>query len=242
MSKSDPNYVETVKTDFGILAKSYDLINNFMSFGTDRQFRYLAIKNTIHDMNESSDAVWLDIGTGTGHLANELNKQKDNNYVVGLDVSAHMMNMCRDRQIFKVGLLNLILADGSKTPFRRASFDGLISGFVGRHYRDYPTTLSDHHRIVKPLGRIMMLEMGRRATKMAFFIDVYVGRLMSTFGKLAAFLLTGGKAPFRLLENSYKDFFSPRELIEFYDDAGFRSRYKLLLMGSIVIVLGLRLP
>ena len=82
--------------------------------------------------------------------------------------------------------------------------------------------------------------MGRRATPLAFLVDLYVGKIMSTFGKLAAFVITKGNAPFRLLENTYNTFHSPDELVDYFDGAGFVTRYKLVLMGSIVVILAYR--
>ncbi|MDH5401217.1 MAG: class I SAM-dependent methyltransferase [Candidatus Heimdallarchaeota archaeon] len=239
MATSNPKYVEIVKNDFHVLSKSYDLINNFMSLGTDRQFRYIAIKNLIVEPNQSSEFnFWLDIGTGTGHLANELYRQKEGSFVVGLDISASMIQYSKDRDIYSDGCMSLILADSQKTPFRSKSFDGAMSGFVGRHFNDYPVTLGDHHRILRKEGRYAMLEMGRNATRLSFLIDVYVGKMMSLLGKVASFIITKGNAPFRLLENTYNVFYSPSQLQKMFTNVGFKSWYKLGLLGSIVIVFG----
>lgn len=214
------------------------MINNFMSLGVDRQFRYIAIKN-VYPGNEIDPelVLWLDIGTGTGHLANELHRQKKGTFVIGLDVSLSMIEYTKQRNIYQDGCMNIVLGDASKTPFRNRSFGGGFSGFVGRHFTDYPTTLKEHNRVLKHNGRLMMLEMGRKATPLAFIVDFYVGKVMSTFGKLAAFLLTKGTAPFRLLENTYAVFYSPKELVSLYEGAGFQTWHKLVLFGSIVIIL-----
>jgi demethylmenaquinone methyltransferase/2-methoxy-6-polyprenyl-1,4-benzoquinol methylase len=240
MDSSDPNYVKIVKSDFSVLSDSYDLINNFMSMGTDRQFRYIAIKNLIsnYPKNNKHFTTFIDIGTGTGHLGNELDRQLPGSFVVGLDVTRSMIEFAKNREIYSKGLFNFVLGDAAKTPFRDKSFDGGMSGFVGRHFTNYPSTLSEHNRILRINGRLMMLEMGRRATRLAFLIDVYVGMFMSLLGKLAAFIITKGNVPFRLLEETYARYYSPRELKSFYEGAGFITRYKLGLLGSIVIMLG----
>lgn len=237
MASSNPKYIDLVKKDFDKLSKSYDLLNNFMSLGTDKQFRYLAIKNLLPD---NAIISILDIGTGTGHLANEVYKQKKGVSVVGMDISISMIQYCKEREIHKIGLMNLVLGDASKTPFRNSSFGSGMSGFVGRHFNNYPATLNEHNRILRKYGRIMMLEMGRRATPLAPLIDVYVGQMMIMLGKLAVFIVTRGKAPFRLLEETYARFYSPKELQKLYSGAGFVTRYKLSLVGSIVIILGLK--
>lgn len=87
-----------------------------------------------------------------------------------------------------------------------------------------------------------MLEMGRRATLMAPIVDIYVGRFMSLLGKIAAFVVTKGKAPFRLLEETYARFYSPQSLKKIFVKSGFHSRYVTGLMGSVVIMLGSKLP
>ncbi len=238
-SSSNPEYVDLVRDDFHKLSQSYDLLNNFMSLGTDRQFRYIAIKNMIPEKISPLETI-LDIGTGTGHLSNEAFKQNTGISVVGMDISHSMIEYCKDRDVYSAGSMNLVLGDAAKTPFRRHAFDGVMSGFVGRHFTDYPSTLHEHNRIIRKYGRIMMLEMGRRATRLAPIIDVYVGQMMSLLGKLAVLIVTRGKAPFRLLEETYARFHSPEELKKLYNDAGFITRYKLGLMGSIVVMLGLR--
>ena len=242
--KSKVTYNEMVKGDFNILSKSYDKINIFMSLGTDKQFRYLAIKNLLASRNEEYKKLncWIDIGTGTGHLANELFLQKPDAYVLAMDITNGMLEFAKDREAHQQGNMDLLLGDASKLPFRDEAFDGGFSGFVGRHFTDYPKTLGEHYRIIRPLGRYSMLEMGRRATPIAPLIDVYVGQFMSLLGKLAAFIVTKGKAPFRLLEETYARFYSPKELQSIFDQAGFQTRYKTGLMGSIVIMLGLRRP
>ncbi|MHA2030517.1 MAG: class I SAM-dependent methyltransferase, partial [Candidatus Kariarchaeaceae archaeon] len=241
VATSDPDYVKLVRNDFHILSKSYDLINNFMSFGVDRQFRYIAVKNTYPESEIQPNLVtWLDLGTGTGHLANEFHKQKTGIFVVGLDISDSMIRYSKEREIYQAGCMNFVLADVAKTPFRSKSYSGAASGFVGRHFRNYPKTLQEHHRIIQSKGRLMMLEMGRNATPFSFLIDLYVGKIMSTLGKLASYIVTKGNAPFRLLENTYNSFHSPEELVDFFNEAGFISRYKLILMGSIVVILAYR--
>ena len=150
---------ELVRKDFHILSKSYDLINNFMSLGVDRQFRQIAIKNTYPEKEILQNlTTWLDLGTGTGHLANELHKQKTGVFVVGLDISDSMLRFAMKREMYLDGCMNFILADVAKTPFRKESYSGAFSGFVGRHFRDYPQTLKEHHRIIQSKGRINLLD------------------------------------------------------------------------------------
>lgn len=244
MSTSDPDYVQIVKEDFHQLSESYDLINNFMSLGTDRQFRYLAIKHLISGKKRDVKKlnVWLDIGTGTGHLANELYRQKNDVYILAMDITKPMLEYSRERESQIDGAMDLMLGDSGRLPFRSKAFDGAFSGFVGRHFTDYPASLKEHHRILRPLGRYSMLEMGRRATPLSFIIDTYVGQIMSLLGRMAVFIVTRGRAPFRLLEDTYARFHSPRELKNIFSDAGFKAWYKLGLMGSIVIMLGIRRP
>jgi len=243
-SSSDPKYAKIVREDFDILSKSYDRINNFMSLGTDRQFRYLAVKNLLaaHEDEEEKLNVWIDIGTGTGHLANEMFKQKPDVYIVAMDITKGMLEYSKEREAYQQGNMDLILGDAAKLPFRSASFDGGFSGFVGRHFTNYPKTLGEHYRIIRTNGRYSMLEMGRRATPLAPLVDVYVGQFMSLLGKLAAFIVTQGNAPFRLLEETYARFYSPKELQQLFEDAGFATHYKTGLVGSIVIMLGKRRP
>ncbi|MHA2504655.1 MAG: class I SAM-dependent methyltransferase, partial [Candidatus Kariarchaeaceae archaeon] len=232
-----------VKEDFNILSTSYDRINLFMSLGTDKQFRYLAIKHLIAAREDHGDLnTWIDIGTGTGHLANELFLQKPDVYIVAMDITQGMLGFCKDRNAHVEGSMDLVLGDASRLPFRERAFDGGFSGFVGRHFTDYSKTLKEHHRIIRPLGRYSMLEMGRKATPLAPLIDVYVGQMMSMLGRLAAFIVTRGSAPFRLLEETYARFHSPKQLSKLFDGAGFKSWYKTGLMGSIVIMLGIRKP
>ncbi len=233
---SSKKYVKMVKMDFSKLAKSYNLVNHFMSLGVDNHFRYIATKYFIFD-NPANITNILDVGVGTGHLSDKLHYINDKYYIIGLDITDLMIKYTKTCSVYKSGNMDLILGDAAKTPFKKNSFDGIMSGFVGRHFTDYPITLSEHYRILKDNGRLMMLEMGRRSTSLSIIIDKYIGALMGILGRIAAYLISRQKVPFRLLEETYIRYRSPKELNEEYLKIGFKSKYKTFFMGSIVVIL-----
>ncbi len=145
-----------VKVDemFDSSAEHYDWICDVMSFGSGRWYRKDAL---IRAAGVTSGMKLLDVGAGTGvvsHLAQEL--VGDDGLVVALDPSRGMLGEAK-----KLGVNHASMGLGEALPFPDNTFDVLTMGYALRHVQDLGEAFSEYLRVLKPGGKIMLLEITR---------------------------------------------------------------------------------
>ncbi|MCK6552357.1 ubiquinone/menaquinone biosynthesis methyltransferase, partial [Myxococcota bacterium] len=142
---------------FDRIAGRYDFLNRVISLGLDLRWRRLAIDAL--DVGTSSKV--LDLATGTADLAIEVAKRGAEVHVVGLDPSPKMLEVGRvklaeralDRRV------ELVLGDAAALPFEDASFDRVSMAFGIRNMPDRPKVLAEIARVLRPGGRLAILEL-----------------------------------------------------------------------------------
>jgi ubiquinone/menaquinone biosynthesis C-methylase UbiE len=107
-------------------------------------------------------------------------------------------------------------ADGHALPYRQAAFDGAFSAFCVRNLRDLPLALSELRRVVRPGGRVAILEFFR-ADKRRFFFDAYNAHVLPLVG----WAITGDREAYRYLPDSIAQFRSLSEFVALMRAAGF---------------------
>jgi demethylmenaquinone methyltransferase/2-methoxy-6-polyprenyl-1,4-benzoquinol methylase len=133
---------------FDRVAARYDLLNDLLSFGLDRRWRRAAATAV---ERRPGDRV-LDLGCGTGKLGELL---AANCRVVGVDVSSEMLRLAaRDRH----GGAGFVQASAFRLPFRPATFDGCVSGFVLRNLDDLPAAFAEMARVLRPGARVALVD------------------------------------------------------------------------------------
>lgn len=143
----------SVQRMFDRIVPRYDLMNRLMTGGRDRAWRRLAVKAAL----ESRPEHVADIATGTGDLAVELARAGVPN-VLALDFSGGMIDAARSK-VAPYHAVSLIRGDGMALPFEDDSIDSLTIGFGLRNMPDYPAAVREFARVVRPGGRIVILEM-----------------------------------------------------------------------------------
>ncbi len=138
---------------FDSSAKHYDWITTFMSFGSGRWYRRQALERAGLKPGKSV----LDVGAGTGVVAwLAQNIVRDQGMVVALDPSRGMLNEAKS-----LGVHNVIQGLGEKLPFPDNTFDYVTMGYALRHVADLLTLFTEYQRVLKPGGRILLLEITR---------------------------------------------------------------------------------
>lgn len=138
---------------FDASAGHYDWINAMMSFGSGRLYRRDALRRA----GLARGMSLLDVGCGTGVIA--LLAQEavgPDGYVAALDPSQGMLDQAR-----KAGVQNTFLGRGEKLPFDEARFDRLTMGYALRHVDDLLNTFREYRRVLKPGGKVLLLEITR---------------------------------------------------------------------------------
>lgn len=259
-----------VRAMFDRVAVVYDLLNTVMTAGLHHRWRTRAVE--LAHVGPGSRV--LDVATGTGDLAIELLKHvSPDGVVVGADFSEGMLKLARIKGAKALegmpsrptgasngsptqpstqrGALSFEWADALELPYPDDAFDAATVGFGARNFSDLRRGLEEMVRVVRPGGRVVVLEM-TTPTRMplSLFYKVWFDRVVPMMGKLAGWVsrLRGTSSEATLanaytyLPNSVKRFHSPTELAAEMERAGCREIGYVLMAGGIIAVHGATVP
>lgn len=185
---------------FDNMAKRYDLLNRLMSFGVDKGWR----KRTVSALALSPGDKVLDLATGTGDLAIDIAKRSPGVTVVGVDPSVKMLEIGIGK-IEKAGLTERISMQegiGEDLPFEDNSFDALTIAFGIRNCTDRPQALREMCRVVRPGGRVGVLELSEpKGGIMAPFARFHIHQVIPRIGAWLS-----GAREYRYLQESIAAF------------------------------------
>ncbi len=214
---------DAVRTMFDRIAPVYDVMNRVMSAGLDQRWRRLTAGAVVRP----GDRV-LDACCGTGDLA--LAAAAKGGRVTGLDFSERMLERARR----KSPAVDWVRGDLLELPFAEGSFDAATIGFGARNVLDLDRALSELRRVLRPGGRLAILEITRPSGVLAPFYRLWFDTLVPLAGKL----LPGGSA-YTYLPASVRRFPGPDELADLLRRTGFTDvRYRLLAGGIVALHTG----
>ena len=143
---------------FDRIAPRYDFVNRVLSLGLDQRWR----RRAVHALDLTGHPRVLDIATGTGDLAIEIARAHSDATVIGLDPSPGMLAIARTK-LEQRGLgdrVELVVGDACALPQANCSMDAATIAFGIRNVPDRPRALRELARVVRPGGRIAVLELG----------------------------------------------------------------------------------
>ena len=213
-----------VRSMFDRIAPVYDVMNHAMTLGLDRGWRRLTAQAVV-----APDDRVLDACCGTGDLA--LAARAEGGRVTGLDFSERMLERARR----KTAEIEWVQGDLLALPFEAGSFDACTVGFGLRNVDDLDRALSELRRVLRPGGRLGILEIVRPTGPLSLFFRVWFDGLIPLAGRL----LPGGAA-YTYLPASVRRFPGPAELGARVEEAGFASVAHRRLGGGIVTLLAAR--
>jgi ubiquinone/menaquinone biosynthesis methyltransferase len=203
-----------VRTMFDRVAPRYDAANRVMSAGVDVIWRKKAITRLLDGLGEAPRI--LDLGAGTLDGAREIARRAPGARVAAADFSREMLRAGR-KKLGDAMQVETHAADGHALPYRDGAFDGAFSAFCVRNLADLPRGLGELRRVVRPGGRIAILEFCRPERPRFFFDRVYNAHVLPLLG----WAITGDRAAYRYLPESIAQFRSRPELEELLRAAGF---------------------
>jgi demethylmenaquinone methyltransferase / 2-methoxy-6-polyprenyl-1,4-benzoquinol methylase len=209
---------DAVRRMFDRIAPVYDAMNRTMTAGLDRRWRRLTAEATVRP----GDFV-LDACCGTGDLA--IAAARRGGKVTGLDFSPAMLERARR----KAPQIEWIEGDLLSLPFGDESFDSATVGFGVRNVEDLGRSIEELRRVLRPGGRLGILEITRPRGLLAPFYRLWFDGVVPLLGKL----LPGGSA-YTYLPASVRRFPGPQELAAMIETAGFRNVRVRLLAGGII--------
>lgn len=214
MSAAAPEIDKTdVREMFDRIAGRYDRANRVMSAGVDRWWRRKAIGRLLGGLGDAPCV--LDLGAGTLDGAIEIAHRLPRARVFGADFARNMLAQGKTKP--GASRVAVQVADGQSLPYQSAVFDAAWSSFCVRNIGDLGKAMAELRRVVRPGGRIAILEFFRPRKKRAFFDGFYNARVLPLVGRM----VTGDAAAYRYLPESIARFRSRSEFEELLRGVGF---------------------
>jgi demethylmenaquinone methyltransferase/2-methoxy-6-polyprenyl-1,4-benzoquinol methylase len=183
---------QAVHAMFSDIAPRYDLTNSVLSLGIHHLWR----KRTVKVSGAKPGSSVLDCATGTGDLALEFKRTVGpTGKVLGTDFNADMLSHAPAKATSKGLAVDFEVADAMHLPYADATFDVASISFGIRNVDDPKTALSEMARVVKPGGRIVVLEFGQPRGIMGLTYRFYSKNIIPLIGGL----LTGNRKAYEYL-------------------------------------------
>lgn len=231
---ADQSKKEQVATMFNDIAGKYDFLNRFLSAGTDIGWRKKALKQL-----ESIDAKkLLDVATGTADVAIMAAKQLKLTKIIGIDISDGMLDVGRQK-IVKANLQNtieLLNGDSEAINFPDNTFDAVTVAFGVRNFEDLEKGLSEIKRVLKPTGKLVVLEFSKPILPgVKTIYNLYMKIITPTVGKM----ISKNKVAYAYLDESIQKFPEGKNFITILNNIGYTNTYsKKLSLGICSIYCG----
>jgi len=235
----DANRKENLVAEvFSSVASKYDIMNDVMSFGIHRIWKKIALMHT--GLKKGMRA--LDVAGGTGDLTIAMSKQVGpQGEVVISDINSDMLEQGRQRLLDKgiAGNVKFVEANAEKLPFEDNSFDCVTIAFGLRNVTNKDQALASMYRVLKPGGRLLVLEFSRPVVPgLNRIYDLYSFNVMPLMGRLIA----GDADSYRYLAESIRMHPPQEELKRMMESAGFeRCSYHNMSGGIVALHKGYKL-
>jgi len=203
-----------VRGVFDSVASKYDVMNDLMSMGLHRVWKAYTV--AVANLHEGQSV--LDIAGGTGDLARAFAKQVGSKgTVVHTDINEAMLRQGRNRLLDEGLVLPTLICDGERLPFATGSFDLVSVAFGLRNMTHKDKALAEMNRVLKPGGRLLVLEFSKVAQPLSKAYDWYSFKVLPRIGQWVA----GDAESYRYLAESIRMHPSQAELKAMMKTAGF---------------------
>lgn len=229
--------VKLVRGVFDSVASKYDIMNDLMSLGIHRIWKHIAVQ--LGNVRKGEQV--LDLAGGTGDLTTLFQERVgDSGRVVLADINAQMLNTGRNRLIDQ-GLVTVRYAqvNAECLPFADNSFDCICIGFGLRNVTDKEAALRSMYRVLKPGGRVIILEFSHPTDKVTEKVyDFYSFNVLPKIGKIVA----NDEESYRYLAESIRMHPKQEELKGMMENAGLeRCEYFNMTQGIVAVHRGYKI-
>jgi demethylmenaquinone methyltransferase/2-methoxy-6-polyprenyl-1,4-benzoquinol methylase len=219
---------------FDSVAPRYDLMNDLMSAGMHRLWK----RFTVEASGARPGAAVLDVAGGTADLARLFARRvAPGGMVVLTDINGAMLRIGRDRMIDAGIIAPVLQCDAEKLPFAAGLFDCVSVAFGLRNMTRKDAALAEMRRVLKPGGRLLVLEFSRIWKPLTGLYDAYSFQVLPRLGRLVA----GDADSYRYLAESIRVHPDQESLRAMMEQAGFeRVEYFNLAAGAVALHRGYR--
>jgi len=223
-----------VKGVFDSVAPKYDLMNDLMSMGLHRAWKSYAV--LVSGVREGQQV--LDIAGGTGDLTRAFaRKVGKSGRVVHTDINEAMLREGRNRLLDEGLVLPSMVCDAEKLPFASDSFDLVSVAFGLRNMTHKEAALAEMNRVLKPRGKLLVLEFSKVAKPLEKAYDWYSFKVLPRLGKLVA----GDDTSYRYLAESIRMHPGQQELKTMMQHHGFgHVDYHNMTGGLVALHVGIK--
>lgn len=225
---------QRVRGVFDSVAPKYDLMNDLMSAGLHRVWKAYTVM--VANLREGSQV--LDIAGGTGDLALAFAKKVgQSGCVVHTDINESMLRVGRDRLLDHGVALPTLVCDAEQLPFPDGHFDVVSVAFGLRNMTHKDEALAEMCRVLKPKGKLLVLEFSKVAQPLSKAYDWYSFNVLPKLGQLIA----GDADSYRYLAESIRMHPGQQELKAMMHEAGFgHVDYHNLTGGVVALHVGIK--
>jgi len=223
-----------VRSVFDSVASRYDVMNDLMSMGLHRAWKAYTVM--VADLRAGQHV--LDIAGGTGDMAQAFaRKVGPTGRVVHTDINEAMLRTGRDRLVDAGLLLPTLVCDAEKLPFPDSSFDRVCVAFGLRNMTHKDLALREMRRVLRPGGKLLVLEFSRIAKPLAKAYDWYSFSVLPRLGQMVA----GDAESYRYLAESIRMHPDQESLKTLMKESGFgHVDYHNLTGGVVALHVGIR--
>lgn len=208
--------VVAVRQMFDAIAPRYDIVNRLMTFGLDVRWRRRAVR----ELRLGKGSLVIDLASGTGDLCIELRRVG----LVPLSFDLSLGMLIKDRSGAPRSQSDIL-----QLPIGRSSVDGVTCGFALRNLLDLQQFFDELSRVVKPGGRVALLDVGRPTNPLIRFGNsIHFGKLVPLIGRM----LSDGAA-YRYLPKSVAYLPASTEIVRMLRNSGFEDARHVQLSGGL---------
>jgi demethylmenaquinone methyltransferase/2-methoxy-6-polyprenyl-1,4-benzoquinol methylase len=233
-SVDESDKAQRVRGVFDSVASRYDLMNDLMSMGLHRAWKAYTVM--VANVGEGSKV--LDIAGGTGDLALAFaRKVGASGEVVHTDINEAMLRTGRDRLLDAGVVLPTLVCDAEKLPFPDNHFDVVTVAFGLRNMTHKDAALKEMNRVLKPRGKLLVLEFSKVAKPLRKAYDWYSFSVLPRLGKVVA----GDDASYRYLAESIRMHPAQEDLKTLMKEGGFgHVDYHNMTGGVVALHVGIK--
>ena len=231
---------EQVRDMFDSIAPAYDFMNRAMTLGIDRWWRRVAVRCVARHLQNTPTPQLLDVATGTGDFAIQLQHSIADATVNGIDLSQGMLDVARNKAAERdlQDAITFEQGDCLAMPYDDTSFDAVTVAFGVRNFEHLDRGYREMHRVMRPGGIVCVLELSTPQNHLVrWFYDLYTLHIIPWAGSLKS----GDKNAYRYLPQSIAAVPQGDAMLDIMRQAGFtQCRANTLTLGTCTIYLGVK--